>query len=52
VVPANPADPPSLEQLREFSRDDLARFKAPRDLRLVPTVPRTPNGKIRRVDLP
>ena len=52
VVPANPADPPSLAQLREFCRDDLARFKAPRDLRLVPTVSRTPNGKIRRADLP
>ena len=52
VVPANPADPPSLQQLREFCRDDLARFKAPRDLRLVSTVPRTTNGKIRRIDLP
>jgi len=52
VVPVNPADPPGLEQLRDSCRDDLARFKAPRELRLVPTIPRTPSGKIRRRDLP
>ena len=52
VVPTNPADPPVLEQLREFCRDGLARFKAPRDLRVVTSLPRTPSGKVRRAELP
>jgi O-succinylbenzoic acid--CoA ligase len=52
VVPIDPTSPPSLDELREFCRDDLARYKAPRELRVVPQIPRTPNGKIRRRDLP
>jgi len=51
VVPMNPQDPPTLEQLREHCRDDLARFKAPRDLRIVTALPRTPSGKVRRAEL-
>jgi o-succinylbenzoate---CoA ligase len=51
VVAASPHDPPTLEQLREHCRDDLARFKAPRDLRIVTTLPRTASGKVRRADL-
>jgi len=51
VVPTSPSDPPTLEQLREHCRDDLARFKAPRDLRIVTALPRTPSGKVRRSDL-
>ena len=49
---AIPTDPPSLEQLREHCRDALARFKAPRDVRMVTTLPRTANGKVRRSALP
>src|SRR3954454_1541329 len=52
VVPVNPERPPTLEGLREHCRDDLARFKAPRDVRIVSSLPRTPSGKIRRPDLP
>jgi len=52
VVPATPQDPPTLEELREHCRDDLARFKAPRDLRIVSALPRTASGKVRRADLP
>jgi o-succinylbenzoate---CoA ligase len=52
VVPVNPQAPPALDQLREFCRDDLARFKAPRDLHIVTALPRTPSGKVRRADLP
>jgi O-succinylbenzoic acid--CoA ligase len=52
VVPTTPTDPPTLEELREHCRDDLARFKAPRDLRLVNALPRTANGKMRRAALP
>lgn len=52
VVPRDPTDPPTLEQLREHCRDALARFKAPRDLRLLTALPRTTNGKVRRSALP
>jgi O-succinylbenzoic acid--CoA ligase len=52
IVPVDPTSPPSLDELREFCRDDLARYKAPRELRVVPQIPRTPNGKIRRRELP
>ena len=52
VVPRDPTDPPTLDQLREHCRDALARFKAPRDVRSVTTLPRTANGKVRRADLP
>jgi fatty-acyl-CoA synthase len=51
VVAATPYDSPTLEQLREHCRDDLARFKAPRDLRIVTALPRTASGKVRRSDL-
>ena len=52
VVPVTPQDPPTLEELREHCRDGLARFKAPRDLRIVSALPRTASGKVRRTDLP
>ena len=48
VVPAKPGDPPTLDELREHCRDGLARFKAPRALHLVTTLPRTAGGKVRR----
>lgn len=45
VVPADPDTPPTLEQLRAYSRDRLPPHAAPRDLRLVPRLPLLPNGK-------
>ena len=51
VVPADASDPPSLEELREHSRERLARFKAPRELRIVEALPRTASGKLRRNEL-
>jgi len=51
VVPADASDPPGLEELREHCRKDLARFKAPRELRIVEELPRTASGKIRRKEL-
>jgi len=52
IVPTNPTDPPTLDELRTHCREDLARFKAPRDVRHIDVVPRTPNGKVRRDQLP
>jgi O-succinylbenzoic acid--CoA ligase len=51
VVPRTVEDPPTLEELQEHCREDLARFKAPRELTLVLELPRTPNGKLRRAAL-
>jgi O-succinylbenzoic acid--CoA ligase len=51
VVPADPVKPPTLEELREHCRTDLARFKAPRELHLVKALPRTAGGKLRRAAL-
>jgi O-succinylbenzoic acid--CoA ligase len=45
VVPANPDTPPTLAQLRAYSRDRLPPHAAPRELRLVPALPLLPNGK-------
>ena len=52
VVPARSDDPPSLEELRAHGAERLARFKLPRELRLLEEIPRTSTGKIRRGALP
>jgi fatty-acyl-CoA synthase len=38
--------------VRSFVADRLARHKVPRDVVFVEEIPRTPTGKIRRLDLP
>jgi o-succinylbenzoate---CoA ligase len=48
VVPALIDHPPEVDELRDWVADHIARFKAPRELILVPEIPRTPSGKIRR----
>jgi len=52
VVPADPAAPPSLDELRDHAATSLPRHKAPRELVLVPEgLPRTASGKVRRAAL-
>jgi AMP-binding enzyme C-terminal domain/AMP-binding enzyme len=51
VVPADPARPPTLAELRRFVVDHLAAAKAPSQLVLVEQVPRTPSGKVLRRQL-
>jgi O-succinylbenzoic acid--CoA ligase len=51
VVPASVDDPPTLEELRDRAADRIARYKLPRELRLVPAIPRTSSGKVRRGEL-
>jgi o-succinylbenzoate---CoA ligase len=48
VVPRDPASPPSLAELRAFARERLAAAKAPRELVLLPVLPRSPSGKLLR----
>jgi O-succinylbenzoic acid--CoA ligase len=52
VVPRDPAHPPTLAELRAFAREHLAPAKAPRELVLVPELPRSPSGKLLRRLLP
>jgi O-succinylbenzoic acid--CoA ligase len=52
VVPRDPASPPTLAELRAFTRERLVEAKAPRELVLVPALPRSPSGKLLRRLLP
>jgi len=52
VVPVDRALPPTLDALREHCRERLARFKAPRELIFLDTLPRTVSGKLRRAAVP
>jgi fatty-acyl-CoA synthase len=48
VVPTDPDQPPSLEDLQAFIRDDLASFKKPTSLVVVDELPRNASGKVRK----
>lgn len=50
VVPA-PGPPPTLAQLRELVRAELAGFAAPKELLLLDKLPRASLGKVRRDEL-
>jgi O-succinylbenzoic acid--CoA ligase len=52
VVPDDPSDPPTLEEVRDAVAGFLPRFAAPWELRLVERLPQTFSGKVRRVALP
>jgi acyl-CoA synthetase (AMP-forming)/AMP-acid ligase II len=52
VVPANVADPPTLEELFAFlTGEGLAKQKVPEQLELVDTLPRNPSGKVLKHEL-
>jgi O-succinylbenzoic acid--CoA ligase len=48
VVPADPAEPPTLDRLRDLVRRQLPVAAAPKELELVDVLPRTSLGKIAR----
>jgi len=48
VIPADPASPPSAEELNAFCRAELAGFKCPRSYDFVDDIGRTPMGKINK----
>ena len=48
VVPSDDGAPPALADLRERVAAELAPWAAPRQLVIVPSLPRTPTGKVRR----
>ncbi|GGV72093.1 AMP-binding protein [Streptomyces thermoviolaceus] len=51
VVPQDPADPPTLEELRSFCEGRLAHYKIPSRLEILDTFPMTVSGKVRKVEL-
>jgi O-succinylbenzoic acid--CoA ligase len=52
VVPVDPGDPPTLDALRAFAREQLPAYAVPTVLELAEALPRTPSGKVRRRELP
>ena len=48
MVPAPPVRDGLADELLGLARESLAAFKVPRSVSLVPSLPRTPTGKLRR----
>ncbi|MFE9357798.1 AMP-binding protein [Streptomyces olivaceoviridis] len=51
VIPSDPADPLTLEELRDFCAGRLAHYKVPSRLQLLDAFPMTVSGKVRKVEL-
>ncbi|MEW2516237.1 AMP-binding protein [Streptomyces sp. NPDC046870] len=51
VIPSDPADPLTLEELRDFCAGRLAHYKIPSRLQLLDSFPMTVSGKVRKVEL-
>jgi o-succinylbenzoate---CoA ligase len=51
IIPADPARPPTLDEVRRWVAATLAPWAAPKEIELVPDLPRTPSGKVRRSEL-
>ncbi|MFD0395211.1 hypothetical protein ACFQ3Z_35695 [Streptomyces nogalater] len=50
VIPSDPAQPPTLQELQAFCAG-LAHYKIPSRLRLLDSFPMTVSGKVRKVEL-
>jgi fatty-acyl-CoA synthase len=51
VIPRDPADPPTLEEVRAFCEGRLAHYKVPSRLQILDSFPMTVSGKVRKVEL-
>ncbi|MFF6911925.1 AMP-binding protein [Streptomyces sp. NPDC012466] len=51
VIPRDPADPPTPEELRTFCEGRLAHYKIPSRVRILDSFPMTVSGKVRKVEL-
>ncbi|MFI2779549.1 AMP-binding protein [Streptomyces sp. ALB3] len=51
VIPRDPADPPTLDEVVAHCREQLAHYKIPRALRILEAFPMTVSGKVRKVEL-
>ena len=48
VVPSDPSAPPELDAVRDHAARAVPRYALPKDLVIVPELPRTGSGKLRR----
>ncbi|MFR9796785.1 AMP-binding protein [Streptomyces sp. MS06] len=51
VIPQDPADPPTLDDVRAFCEGRLAHYKIPSRLQVLESFPMTVSGKVRKVEL-
>ncbi|SMQ19848.1 fatty-acyl-CoA synthase [Streptomyces sp. Ag82_O1-12] len=51
VIARDPADPPTLEEVRAFCAGQLAHYKVPSGVRILDSFPMTVSGKVRKVEL-
>ncbi|MFI6548183.1 AMP-binding protein [Streptomyces prunicolor] len=51
VIPRDPADPLTLEELRGFCEGRLAHYKIPSLLQIMDAFPMTVSGKVRKIEL-
>ncbi|MFF7733924.1 AMP-binding protein [Streptomyces sp. NPDC007984] len=51
VIARDPADPPTLEEVRAFCEGRLAHYKVPSAVRILDAFPMTVSGKVRKVEL-
>jgi len=51
ISPRDPADPPTPEELAEYCRERLARYKNPKHYSIGGPLPRNPSGKILKTEL-
>ena len=52
LVPTDASNPPTLSSIRSLAAESLPMFMAPKEIRLVESLPTTSSGKVRRIDLP
>ncbi|MCX3287648.1 AMP-binding protein [Streptomyces sp. NEAU-H22] len=51
VIARDPADPPTLDEVRAFCEGQLAHYKVPSRVRILDSFPMTVSGKVRKVEL-
>ncbi|MFI6876468.1 AMP-binding protein [Streptomyces sp. NPDC050400] len=51
VILRDPAEPLTLDDVRDYCRDQLAHYKVPTRLRVLDAFPMTVSGKVRKVEL-
>ncbi|MFJ1748274.1 AMP-binding protein [Streptomyces sp. NPDC088116] len=51
VIPRDPADPPSEDDIVAYCRERLAHYKIPRRVEVVDAFPMTVSGKVRKIEL-
>ena len=52
IVATDSSNPPTLASIRSMAADSMPMYMAPREIRLVDSLPTTASGKVRRHDLP